>query len=420
LLTGPALLKLQRNFDLGRDTFRHAHDFNATTERSPSLDRWRAYVNETYGDPDENSWQNCKQAYVEQIVDYYAKKYGTDIDGWWFDQGTYTDRELLEATCHEYNPDAVFAVNSGTKVPLQVNNPQLEDYTFGHPSPISKTKPSSIDNLPMLNAIETTSDGFLTKDNWDVLGHMFMPMGTTWNGRQKNLINLEWNESQAVDWMSRALESEGAWTWNIPREDFVYPGKMSILREDFVDFLNLVVVQLDLSSAPSLVPSTSTPPSLQPSSQLSRSPSFSPSEQPSVSQVPSLLSSGTPSQSVLPSRVTSSSPSHAPSKVPSASPSETPSVLHSQQPSQTPTGHPSAEPSVSPSNGSVSPSSVPSLSKPPSVQPVTIDRCPAVNGTITWSGPCTYETILFETGCELNDIIGSVEELQEACDAAAL
>jgi len=46
-------------------------------------------------------------------------------------------------------------------------------------------------------------------------------------------------------------------------------------------------------------------------------------------------------------------------------------------------------------------------------------ECPAAGGTISWSGPCTYETILTETDCEMNDII-TVEELQEACDAAAL
>ena len=51
--------------------------------------------------------------------------------------------------------------------------------------------------------------------------------------------------------------------------------------------------------------------------------------------------------------------------------------------------------------------------------PMASAQCPAAGGTITWSGPCTYETILAETDCEMNDII-TVEELQEACDAAAL
>ena len=201
-------------------------------------------MSETYGDPDENNWQNCKKAYAEQILGYYATKFGTNIDGWWFDQGRYADRELMEAACRAGNPNAVIAINSGVKVPLSVNNAPYEDYTFGHPNPLRKTKASDTINLEMLNAIEHTPDGFLAKANWDVLGHMFMPMGTTWNGIAKSVIKLEWEEEQAVEWMSRALDSGGAWTWNIPREDYAPPEKMSILRQDFVDFLNLVVEQV--------------------------------------------------------------------------------------------------------------------------------------------------------------------------------
>ena len=52
--------------------------------------------------------------------------------------------------------------------------------------------------------------------------------------------------------------------------------------------------------------------------------------------------------------------------------------------------------------------------------PMAGAQCPAAGGTITWSGPCTFETILTETDCDLSDILGFVEELQEACDAAAL
>jgi hypothetical protein len=296
-------------------------------------------VTETYGDPDENDWQNCKTAYVEQIVGYYATKYGADIDGWWFDQGRYIDRPLLEKACHEGNPNAVIAINNGQKVPLQVNNAPLEDFTFGHPNPITRTRPSDPKNLPMINSIESTPDGFMTRYNWDVLEHMFMPMGTTWNAIARSRTSLEWDESQALDWMSRALLSGGAWTWNIPREDYYPISQMSILRTDFVDFLNVVVDQLAPSSAPSLVPSSkpsqlpsaspssvpslstspsfqpSSRPSFQPSSQPSRSltPSFSPSEEPSASKVPSLHPSRAPSLSAVPSYVTSASPSNSPS-----------------------------------------------------------------------------------------------------------
>ena len=345
-------MKLQRNFIKGSATaFISAHDYNTTTGRSPSLDRWRAYVTEAYGDPDEDDWQNCKTAYVEQIVSYYANKYGTDIDGWWFDQGRYIDRPLLEKTCREGNPNAVLAINNGQKVPLRVNNAPYEDFTFGHPNPITRTSPSDLKNLPMINSIESTSDGFMTQYNWDVLEHLFMPMGTTWNAIARSQTSLEWDESQALDWMSRALLSGGAWTWNIPRENYQPVSEMSVLRRDFVDFLNVVVDQLAPSSAPSLPPSSkpsqlpsaspssvpsisaspsfqpSNRPSLQPSSQPSRSltPSFSPSDEPSVSKVPSLHPSWAPSLSVVPSYVTSASPSDSPTVSPSVSTTNSPS-----------------------------------------------------------------------------------------------
>jgi hypothetical protein len=105
--SGPALLKLQDDVDKGDpDGLQFAHDYNSTTKRSPALERWRAYVTNTYGNPDANGWQNLKKAYVEQIVAYYANKFGADIDGWWFDQGTFVDVPLkLKLTCKRYKKE---------------------------------------------------------------------------------------------------------------------------------------------------------------------------------------------------------------------------------------------------------------------------------------------------------------------------
>mmetsp|Transcript_18236 Transcript_18236/g.30254 ORF Transcript_18236/g.30254 Transcript_18236/m.30254 type:complete len:559 (+) Transcript_18236:54-1730(+) len=51
--------------------------------------------------------------------------------------------------------------------------------------------------------------------------------------------------------------------------------------------------------------------------------------------------------------------------------------------------------------------------------PLVRSQCPNVNETIIWNGPCTYEAIFNETGCDLTNIVGYLEALQEACDAAA-
>ncbi|KAI2503558.1 hypothetical protein MHU86_10940 [Fragilaria crotonensis] len=51
--------------------------------------------------------------------------------------------------------------------------------------------------------------------------------------------------------------------------------------------------------------------------------------------------------------------------------------------------------------------------------PLAHAQCPSTGGAISWNGPCTYETILQATGCALNSLGRSIEDVQEACDAAA-
>lgn len=91
-----------------------AHDFNGTA--SPALDNWVEYVETTYGTRPDGDDSHFYEAYATDIVAYYANKFGSQIDGWWFDQGTSCDRALLEAACHGANPDSVVALNYGQKV----------------------------------------------------------------------------------------------------------------------------------------------------------------------------------------------------------------------------------------------------------------------------------------------------------------
>lgn len=138
---------------------------------------------------------------------------------------------------------------------MKVNSPGLEDYTVGHPSPVQRTSPSDMANLCMVTSVESTPDGFLVDESGnESLAHLFMPMSNTWNG-----INFKqadgtdrfpnvWEEEQAVDWMSRILTAGGAWTWNIPRQSNA-PDTLSLLRTDFVDFINNVAVQLPTATA---------------------------------------------------------------------------------------------------------------------------------------------------------------------------
>jgi hypothetical protein len=377
---GPALLKLTKKYhdrilqnqthaEAVAGTLSHAYDWNPETLTSPARDKWLQYVSVKYDcDPleyttfnwDDNrvngaySYTCAKQAYAEEIVKYYSNKFGSDIDGYWFDQGLYANGALIEAACHEGNPNAVVAFNNGVKVPLKVNNPGVEDYTFGHPNPVRNTPPSSDENEDMVRAIEASADGYIQSGSWEVLGHMFMPMSeSSWNGLYTT-IDPGWSDNdgaRAKDWTSRVLENGGAWTWNIPMASGDGdPSRMSILAEGHVAFLNNVTTQI----TPSAVPSVSQIPSRTPSAVPSNSPSAIPSNAPSSSHVPSRT------------------PSALPSLFPSAKPSRSPSTSPSQEPSEplSPSGSPSAAQSDLPSNPSNRPSVGPSTTQ--SEQPSSI------------------------------------------------
>jgi hypothetical protein len=91
---------------------------------------------------------------------------------------------------------------------------------------------------------------------------------------------------------------------------------------------------MELSDAPSLVPTTAPSASLVPSpapSESSMIPSFAPSDSDAPSTAPSMVPSSTPSHSAMPSDEPSIVPSSAPSH--SSMPSDAPSIVPSQQPS---------------------------------------------------------------------------------------
>ncbi len=216
---GPAMLKhgAANAYDGVEDA-----DGNFTSQ---AMDNWAAYVTQEYGD---TSIDTYKTAYAEVIIDEYAERYGTLIDGWLFDHASNGNIPLLHDTVKTYNPDAVLAFNDGQKVPLINNNPGYEDYTFGHPTPIAQLNSSDAVNLPMLTAIEDTAEGYFEADNEVSLGHMFIPIQETWNSG-----DLVWTQEQGSDWLGRCLKAGGAWTWNVDVTD-----SQSILRTDTVVLMN--------------------------------------------------------------------------------------------------------------------------------------------------------------------------------------
>ena len=236
-----------------------AHDYNVSCLCSPSMNRWSTYVTGIYGN---SSTANLKKAFADIVINEYAARYTTKIDGWWFDHASFGDIPLLTTTVRKYNNATVIAFNEGQKSPLINNNPGYEDYTFGHPNRIDRYPSSSLINLPMLTAIEGTvtsaRPGYLAASGGELsLGHMYIPMCEDWNPIGSKLV---WNVTQAVDWMGRAIRAKGSWTWNIPRETNGFPG-LSFLNYTDVAFLKQVLASLPaVSSAPTPIPPATTTP----------------------------------------------------------------------------------------------------------------------------------------------------------------
>mmetsp|Transcript_36136 Transcript_36136/g.76113 ORF Transcript_36136/g.76113 Transcript_36136/m.76113 type:complete len:383 (+) Transcript_36136:237-1385(+) len=212
-----------------------AYDWDPETKRSPTVDKWKKYVKDRYGE--DNEW-TLKKAYAEVVVKEFAERYGSKIDGWWYDHSVTGNMKLIHEVCKKANPKTIMTFNKGKLPCCQNSNPGLEDYTFGHPTPHKKEVPSSQANLRMVKAVEKSNDGFYYEDDGEPsLAHLFMPMQETWNRGEP-----VFTEEQAVDWMSRVLSAGGAWTWNVPAKD----GR-SKLQQTSVDFASAVGATLELN-----------------------------------------------------------------------------------------------------------------------------------------------------------------------------
>jgi hypothetical protein len=196
------------------------------------IENWRAWVKKHYGSDDASA---MKKAYAEVVVWEFAQRYGTQIDGWWFDKASGANLELVHQEITRANPKAIIAFCRGGLGTVENHNPGYEDYTFGHPKPVRRGPASREENLTMVRSIENSKNGFLIKDGQPSLGHMFMPMKNKWNSG----ADIVWPEEQAVEWMQRVLRAGGAWTWNVP-----FHHSTSELNQTAVEFAKRVGAQL--------------------------------------------------------------------------------------------------------------------------------------------------------------------------------
>jgi hypothetical protein len=192
---------------------------------SQSMENWSNHVAGVYGNATADTY---KQAFAEIIVDEYAARYGTLIDGWWFDNGAGSmNAPLLH--------DVVTAYNTNTMITFNGVNVDT-DYTGGHPTVLAQALPSDdVNETKLLLPIEATPDGYLVQaDGHKALGHMFMPAHDRWNAGP-----IVWTVDKAADWVERCTQAGGAWTWNVD----VTPS-VSNLRADTVTLMQDVSAKI--------------------------------------------------------------------------------------------------------------------------------------------------------------------------------
>ncbi|MEP4889936.1 MAG: LamG-like jellyroll fold domain-containing protein [Aliiglaciecola sp.] len=203
---------------------------------SASMNRWRDYVLVNYP---STSLHHSFQLALVNIVETLSLRYGTLIDGWWFDHATYGDYALLPDAARAGNSDAVVALGLAEDVHLG-NNPEVqEDYTGGHPTPLTRTISSSDTNLPMLTAIEATENGYFPAvgDDVDAVGHMFMPLQQSWNGG-----TVVFSEAKGSDWLNRALNAKGAYSWALSHEGSISGGEPLLISQPQVKLMTRIQI----------------------------------------------------------------------------------------------------------------------------------------------------------------------------------
>lgn len=165
----------------------------------------------------ESQRMNHYEAVGKLILTHYAQRYGTKIDGWWFDgAGALGQAGRIEwrKIVLDANPKAIMTFNRMAGPPFRASS--LCDITGGHPTPRSAKKFWDDVNLPLITAIEEspwmTSNGEPVKDpERGVLGHVFIGLQDRWCSGK-----CEFPPEQAIEWTTRVVSAGGMYTWSVP------------------------------------------------------------------------------------------------------------------------------------------------------------------------------------------------------------
>ena len=190
------------------------------TDEAPKelQDKWFKHI--------ESKGMTHYEAVRKLILKHYIDKYGSKIDGWWFDGSggvNKTERLLWRKTVLAGNPKAIVAFNRMAGPPF--NSTAECDYFGGHPTPRSRNKFWEPVNLPMITAVEdgpwmNTYGDSVKKAGYGALAHVFIGMQDRWT-----LGNCKFPPKQAIEWTSRVVSAGGMYTWSVPRNGDKISGK---------------------------------------------------------------------------------------------------------------------------------------------------------------------------------------------------
>ena len=197
----------------GKKTFVYfaCEGFHTDLAQDSLQDAWFEYI--------ESLGMAHYEAVGELILRHYAERYGTKIDGWWFDGAgglrTPEQRQTWRDIVLSANPNAIIAFNRMAGPPFR-SSAQC-DYFGGHPEPRSRHKFWDPINLPMITAIEGSpwlncSGEPVGDPNISALGHVFMGLQNRWT-----LGKCAFPRDQAIEWTTRVVSAGGMYTWAVPR-----------------------------------------------------------------------------------------------------------------------------------------------------------------------------------------------------------
>jgi hypothetical protein len=165
---------------------------------------------------------------ADLVLEPIAERFGTQIDGWWFDHGRWGDARRYEAAVRKGNPDAVIAWNlahqlleagprEGAGAAPSANKRQVwglkrsnefEDYTAGHITSTTRMAPWDDANVLIIEQVEKRAQGGAA-DIDGVVPHVMIPLQRDWGKGEAGFPT-----DKVIDWTGRMLKAGGSITWS--------------------------------------------------------------------------------------------------------------------------------------------------------------------------------------------------------------